>query len=746
MHNIPLIDSIFNPEQNDKIHNETSNIFETLNYIFDTIVRLFYFHSNNTLNLSVSEINNTHIEIARAFVNLLLPQLTTEYRVIWFYQKKIRSLILIFRQIIAFQPSSYTINFTSNPIGSIITIIYNYLSTSSLTSPFIIQLGFDILQGFALLIENTLCNLTQITSIQRRTTNDLLNLISQFLISDYFSLFILLNTDKQNEFNGKKLLEHCSIILKRLKIYRSEEIQRKQNRRFIKTYWENSYEQACLLHRHQNLFEITITDGNIEIKQDNNDDNNNQIKRICVISAIYDKLLRLSIKQLESNQPSFSFVHDCLSYLISFGSCSCYSLSHYRTLLSKINHLKIDETNISLIQQQSIQLLRQAFFLISNCSQRNHHHYHHDNQTADNTLFWSYLSSHLFQRSSHYSLKLIQSFPDLIQCCSINDKQLALKYCITSSLEYYRSNISIQNPTNIEMIECLIQTLPNLLFDIIIDTPLISLSDTLILLVSLFPSLLIPTLPVLGCLLTSTSDCLNLNISEKFLQLIIKLINSWSLSNDGIDNLCHILIILLQKCSTFRQAFYAHLCHIHLYEHFQLMLNNKSTIQSSIIASILVSISYYRKSNDNKFTYKLILDQITLFSEKNRYNQSWFELLVRLSLSQQYQDKRTRWKSSIIHKNYSFNETDDENPTTSTTNVDVENFEEIDEDEVYYGDVESLSDDIPIETIAKQNQTIYSNLILFPELVILGLEIVWQNVDNEWSDQQNINKTSIYVS
>jgi len=297
------------------------------------------------------------------------------------------------------------------------------------------------------------------------------------------------------------------------------------------------------------------------------------------------------------------------------------------------------------------------------------------------------------------------------------------------------------------MIECLIQTLPNLLFDIVIDTPFISLSDTLISIVSLFPSLLIPTLPVLGCLLTSTSDCLNLNISETFLQLIIKLTNSWSLSNDGIDNLCHILIILLQKCSTFRQAFYAHLCHIHLYEHFQLMLDNKSTIQSSIIASILVSISYYTKSNDNKFTYKLILEQITLFSEKNRYNQSWFELLVRLSLSQQYQDKRTRWKSSIIHKSHSFNETDDENPTSSTTtNVDVEHFEEIDEDEVYYGDVESLSDDIPIETIAKQNQTIYSNLILFPELVILGLEIVWQNIDNEWNDQLNTNKTSIYVS
>jgi hypothetical protein len=102
-----------------------------------------------------------------------------------------------------------------------------------------------------------------------------------------------------------------------------------------------------------------------------------------------------------------------------------------------------------------------------------------------------------------------------------------------------------------------------------------------------------------------------------------------------------------------------------------------------------------------------------------------------------------------MQKNYSINETDDDSLTTSTSSVstyDLENSEQIDEDEVYQGDVESLSDDTPIETIAKQNQTSYSNLILFPELVILGLEIVWQNVDNEWSDQQNTTKTSVYVS
>ena len=129
---------------------------------------------------------------------------------------------------------------------------------------------------------------------------------------------------------------------------------------------------------------------------------------------------------------------------------------------------------------------------------------------------------------------------------------------------------------------------------------------------------------------------------------------------------------------------------------------------------------------------------------------SWFELLVRLSLSQQYQDKRTRWKSSINQRNQIFNDNDDVDSSTTTssiiTNGDVENDENIDEDEDYHGDVESLSDNIPIKTVAKQNQTIYSNLILFPELVILGLEFAWQNLDHEWSDQQTTNKSSIYVS
>jgi hypothetical protein len=319
-----LINSNFKHELNDNINLSPSNIFETLEYIFNIIVHLFYFHpnpDNHTLNLSTSEINNAHIEIAQAFVNLSLPQITTDYKIIWFYQKKIRAILLIFRQIISFQPSTFTTSFTSNPIGSIITIIYNYLSSSTSSSQYLIQLAFDILQGFVLFIETTLSDATQNNSNQRRTTNDLLNLVNQFLISDYFSLFSLLNTNKQNEFNAKQLLEHCSIILKRLKIYRSEELQRKQNRRFIKTYWQNTYEQAYLFHHHQNSFEITINnrnnfEGNIEIKNDNDD--NNQIKRICVISAIYDKLLRLAIKQLESNQPAFSFIQvsfkDILTY------------------------------------------------------------------------------------------------------------------------------------------------------------------------------------------------------------------------------------------------------------------------------------------------------------------------------------------------------------------------------------------------------------------------------------------------
>ncbi|CAF5130319.1 unnamed protein product, partial [Rotaria socialis] len=79
-------------------------------------------------------------------------------------------------------------------------IIGNYLSSSSSSSSkFLVQLGFDTLQGFALLIENTLHNIAQVNSAaQRRTPNDLLNLINQFLTSDYFLLFNLLTIDKEN--------------------------------------------------------------------------------------------------------------------------------------------------------------------------------------------------------------------------------------------------------------------------------------------------------------------------------------------------------------------------------------------------------------------------------------------------------------------------------------------------------------------------------------------------------------------
>ncbi|CAF0783003.1 unnamed protein product [Adineta ricciae] len=745
--NIPLIDSNFNPEQNDQSIIETHNISETLDYIFSIIVRLFYSPGNS--ESSTPEITTEHIEVAQAFIDLSLPHLTTEYKILWLYQRRLRSLYLILRQILLYNPSKSITCFSSNPIGSLITRIHHsLLSSSSSSSQFLVQLGYDVLLSFALLIENTLRNIEQINLNQRQTNDDLPKLLSQFLLSDYFLLFTHLKSNQQNESYSKQLLEYCSRILKHLKIYRSADLHRKQNRRFNKTYWENSYEQAYILHHHQNTFEISINNrtnlnGTIEIKDDNAD--NGQTKRICVVSAFYDKLLRLAIKELESTQPSFSFIHDCLSYLSMYGSCSCYSLSYYRTLLSRINHLKANEKTVHSFEQQSIYLLRRAFLLLSNCSQRNPNYHHHDIQLVDNSIFWSYLSSHLFQRTSHYSLKLAQVFPDLIQCCSKADKQLALKSCFIPALEFYRTNPSTQDSTNVEMIEYLIQILPNLLFDNPLDIPFISLSNTLITLSSLLPSTLIHTLPVLGCLLTASSNSSNLVISESFLQLIIKLTNLCSLSNGVIDNLCHILIILLQKSPTFRQAFYAHLCHTHLYEQFQMMLNQKSTIQPAIIACVLVAVSYHIKSYDSAFNYKLILDDIRLYSENNRYNSSWFELLVRLSLSEQYQNKRRRWRTTTTHKSPMNDETDDESSldsSSSTTNIDDDN----DGDEIYHGDIESLSGDTPTETVTQQNQTSYSNLILFPELIILGLEIAWQNVDNEWSDQQMTNKTSIYVT
>ena len=307
LQNLPSINSIFSKDEIEKNKYEISNIFETLDYIFDTIVHLFHFHSNHSdsnptttttttttpsINVSLSEIQKTHIEIAKSFVNLTLPTLTNEAKIIWFYEQKLRSVLLIFQQILSFQPSSYTTHFSSNPIGSIITLLYNYLPTQTTSNQYLSQLTFDSLQGFALLIEQTLCHLSEITSCQRRVTIDLLTLINQFLLSDYFSLFHLFNCDRQNEIELKTLLECCSSIFKRLKIYRSEVTQRKQHRRFIPTYSLDSYEQACMLHRHQSLFEITITnkntfEGTIVIKNDNDD--NQQIKRICIISGIYDK-------------------------------------------------------------------------------------------------------------------------------------------------------------------------------------------------------------------------------------------------------------------------------------------------------------------------------------------------------------------------------------------------------------------------------------------------------------------------
>ncbi|CAF4369899.1 unnamed protein product, partial [Adineta steineri] len=114
-------------EQNNYSNITTSNLFETLDYIFNTVVHLFYFNDNH---VSTPQINKDHIDIAQGFANIELPQLTTEYKNLWFYQKKIRSLLLIFKQIILHHPTTYTNSFNSNPIDSIITNIYKYLPTS----------------------------------------------------------------------------------------------------------------------------------------------------------------------------------------------------------------------------------------------------------------------------------------------------------------------------------------------------------------------------------------------------------------------------------------------------------------------------------------------------------------------------------------------------------------------------------------------------------------------------------------
>jgi hypothetical protein len=300
------------------------------------------------------------------------------------------------------------------------------------------------------------------------------------------------------------------------------------------------------------------------------------------------------------------------------------------------------------------------------------------------------------------------------------------------------------------MIEYLVQTLPCLLFDMTIDRSLISLSDTLIALTSVHESLLPYTLSVLGCLLTSTSNHATLNISESFVQLIVKLTNSWTLNVDGIDNLCHLIIILLQKSIVFRQAFYAHLCYLRVYEEFRAMLNNQITIQTSIIVCTLTCLSYYTRLNDDHFNYQHILNDLTTYSENNRSNRSWFESLVRLSLSQQYQNRRIRWKNSIHSRNLFTNDFDDEHVNDCSSfdshrQQDDEASERIHADEIYHADVESLSDQLPKDIIKKLYHNRYSNLIVFPEIILLGLRITWQNVDHEWNDQQLTMKTPVYV-
>jgi len=709
-----------------------SPLLQTLNYLFDIIVHLFYIHSDTTTQQPKSEINQTHVNIAEKLIHLSLPPLEPDQqRTIWFYQKFIRTLLFIIRQINAFQPSTLNTTFPSNPLVSLISTLHHSLNESSSSSSFFVHLIFDFLQGIALLIDRMLHDLLHCTSTHQRVTTDLFNLIEQFLTSEYFSLFQSLNNRPEFSSRSSKLVEDCSNILKHLKLCRCDQGRRRPHRRSGKS---STNEQITRFHHHQTTFEITIPN------RSQKDDDQNPIRRICIISALYDKILRLIIKQFEFNEPNLTFIQDCSTCLITCGSCSCYSLTHYRTLLSKINHFLTERKTNPSLEQRTLQLIRQAFLLISNCSSRSRHHHHHDLALADNNPFWSHLCNHFFQRPTYFSLQLARAFPDLIQCCSIEEKQNALKLCFIPCLEFYRSN-----PQNSSMmIEYVVRTLPNLLFDIIIDLPLIPFADTLITLSTMVPSLLPHTLPVLGCLLTSTVDCFTLNISEAFVQFILRLTNSWTLNNDGIDNLCHIIIILLQKSPLFRQAFYARHCHKRIHERFQMIMKNQSSIQSSVLACLLVCVSYHPKNNDEDFNYNSIVEEIKVFSQENRLNQSWFELLVRLSLSQLYQDRRTRWKSSTVPPRISISNDSDEDSVVVHNDEDED---EIDDEDLYPADIESLAEEDQSEDfVIKEKQNRYSNLILFPELILLGLKIAWENVDHEWNDQQCSIHSPIYVT
>ncbi|CAF1560285.1 unnamed protein product, partial [Didymodactylos carnosus] len=447
----------------------TTSVLDVVECIFCLIIRIY---SEPTLE---SFDSTTHIEIIQTLSTMFANETSLAINndelspiLLWLYQMKIRALFSIIRQTFRLFTSAFISQLKTFPISTIINDL-NKRSTPSISTPSysLVRLTFDTLQGFLILIENILTYVfdEKLKKMNKKETKcsyirEILPLISELLTSDYFTLFQTVQS--QCETRSKQIIEYLHEILKRLKscriyLYNKQRCMNSDTK--FKTHKHCKY-----IHLHQSQFEITIPHTT--------NDGISTTRRICVISTLYDKLLRLANKQIEQ-QTSITFAQDCLNVLSSCGSCSCYPLSHYRSLLINVNHLT-DHFNI---QRQTISLLRNAFLLIRSCeviSPTSQSNKQPPDTTYMNSAFWTYISTHLLQQESltQFSLEFSRSLLDLIQCCSSAEKRTILFVCILPALEYYRlmySSTSTNENTH-QIVQNILLTLPTLI-DCVSDLP-----------------------------------------------------------------------------------------------------------------------------------------------------------------------------------------------------------------------------------------------------------------------------------
>ncbi|CAF1046492.1 unnamed protein product, partial [Didymodactylos carnosus] len=786
-------DEKYFPFYQDNDNNETSlnlvtgSVLNVVECIFYLIIKMY---SEPTVDSSDS---STHVEIIQILSTVLANETWSENVqispvLLWFYQMRIRALLSVIRKTFKLFPSVFISQVKPLPISIIINDLSKRLISSSLAmSHSSVHLTFDILQGFLILIDDILSHIfdKKMKKMSKKETKyscvrEMLSLISELITSDYFLLFD--SVQKQCETRSKQILEYLHQILKRLKWCRMYvyDKQRCKNRNIkLKTDKQCKY-----IHLHQSQFEIIIT-----IATNNG---TTTTKRICIISALYDKLLRLIVKQFKQKQPSIAYIQDCLNILLSCGSCSCYSLSHYRSLLSNVNHF----IDYSCLQRQTISLLRNAFLLIRTCNvssslslsmsfQTNKQSF--ENIYTNNT-FWTYVSSHLLQQdsSTQFSLEFSHWLYDLVQCCSETEKQTILFVCVLPTLDHYRlvystthanenTEIIVQNilltlPTLIDCISDVLDPLhilqsssnsisnvpspisnspssinsvspssncSSLPPSINIKQSTISTNSSLLdILISLSTlnassSLLSYTLPVIGYILNLTSSTIEYlgPLIDLVLRCTLRLCCNDLSSQE--QNIFQIILILLIKCPSFRHAYFDHVCYTKVHEYFLRIIQGEHSLDhtfSTLLALVLVSSSY---SQQPDFTYEMIIDYLYKIRQQHDIRLwIWLEFLLRLTLSQRYTYIQT-WKTPRTTKIFTQFEQKQDDSNGSDGDDDVEEDEET--DEIYNGDIDSLSDE-QSKIAGRQKKYIYSNLIVFPELLMICLKLAWENMEYEWNE------------